>query len=171
MNGMTAKRTATIVRNIDARTWGGEATLAIAATAHLKIDTSVAYVRGDNRTDDRPLAQQPPLEGRLGLQYSGSRWSLGTLTRLVSAQDRFALNQGNIVGQDLGPTSAFAVFSANGGWRMAGFAFLSAGVDNLFDTTYAEFVSRNGSDVAGFLTTTRVNEPGRTAWVKLDLRR
>jgi iron complex outermembrane receptor protein len=145
--------------------------VALSPTAHLKLDTSLAYVRGVNRTDDLPLAQQPPLEGRLGLQYAATRWSLGTLTRLVAAQHRFALNQGNIVGQDLGPTAAFAVFSANAGWRAAGFAFLSAGVDNLFDTTYAEFISRGGSAVSGYTTTTRVNEPGRTAWIKLDLRR
>ncbi len=33
-----------------------------------------------------------------------------------------------------------------------------------------EFVSRGGADVPGFTTTTRVNEPGRTLWVTLDLR-
>jgi iron complex outermembrane receptor protein len=36
--------------------------------------------------------------------------------------------------------------------------------------TYAEFISRNGAMVPGYVTTTRVNEPGRTLWVKLDLR-
>jgi len=36
--------------------------------------------------------------------------------------------------------------------------------------TYAEFISRSGSDVPGFTTTTRVNEPGRTLWAKLDFR-
>lgn len=171
MNGTVTKRNATISRNIDARSWGGEATLALAMTRRVKLDTSLAYVRGDNRTDDRPLAQQPPLEGRLGVQYSGARWSLGSLARLVAAQDRVAPNQGNIVGQDLGPAPAFAVFSVNGGWRLGGVALLSIGVDNLFDTSYAEFISRSGSSVVGFTTTTRVNEPGRTAWVKLDLRR
>jgi iron complex outermembrane receptor protein len=63
------------------------------------------------------------------------------------------------------------VFSLNGGWRVTGYARLSAGVDNLFDTTYAEFISRTGGAVPGFVTTTRVNEPGRTLWIKLDLRR
>jgi iron complex outermembrane receptor protein len=171
MNGLVTTRKATITRNVDARTWGGEATVAFSSTPALKFDATLAYVRGENRTDDRPLAQQPPLEGRLGAQYAATRWSLGALTRLVAAQDRYALNQGNIVGQDLGPTPSFAVCSLNGGWRLARFAFISAGVDNVLDTTYSEFVSRNGADVAGFTTTTRVNEPGRTAWVKLDLRK
>jgi iron complex outermembrane receptor protein len=104
------------------------------------------------------------------VQYATDRLSIGALTRLVAAQDRFALNQGNIVGQDLGPTSSFGVFSLNGGWRVARLVRLIAGVDNLFDTTYAEFISRSGAMVSGFSTTTRVNEPGRTLWIKLDLR-
>ncbi len=165
-----APTTATVTRNVDASSWGGEATLAASLTARLKLDTSLAYVRGDNRTDDLPLAQLPPLETRLGLQYSTDRWSLGGLARVVSAQKRYALNQGNIVGQDLGPTPGFAVFSLNGRARVHRLASLSMGVDNLFDTTYAEFISRNGSEVTGFPTTTRVNEPGRTLWVKVDFR-
>ena len=67
--------------------------------------------------------------------------------------------------------SAFSVFSVNGSCRLAKGLRLAAGVDNAFDATYAEFVSRGGADVAGFTTSTRVNEPGRTVWVKLDLRR
>jgi iron complex outermembrane receptor protein len=170
MAGGTSERTATITRNVDASSWGGEVTATLEATKRLKIDTSLAYVRGQNRTDDRPLAQLPPLEGRLGLQYQADRWSIGALTRLVAAQDRYALNQGNIVGQDLGPTASFGVFSLNGVWCVTRRAHLTAGIDNLFDTTYAEFVSRSGANVPGFTTTTRVNEPGRTVWIKLALR-
>jgi iron complex outermembrane recepter protein len=169
MGGMT-QRTTTITRNVDASSWGAEATLAWEATKRLKLDASLAYVRGTNDTDARPLAQLPPLEGRLVLQYATARWSVGALTRLVAAQDRYAINQGNIVGQDLGPTAAFGVFSLNGGWRLASWLNLTGGADNLFDTPYAEFISRNGAMVPGFVTATRVNEPGRTLWVKLDLR-
>jgi iron complex outermembrane receptor protein len=172
MSGMSSMSmtTATVTRNVDASSLGGEATFAADLTKALKFDTSVAYVRGQNRTDDRPLAQLPPLETRFGLQYTVDRWSLGGLARLVGAQERFALNQGNIVGQDLGPTDGFSVFSLNGSARIHRLASLSLGVDNLLDKVYAEFVSRNGAEVTGFPTTTRVNEPGRTLWVKLDFR-
>jgi iron complex outermembrane receptor protein len=169
MPGMS-QRLATIVRNVDASSWGGEATLAWEIGPRLKVDSSLAYVRGENETDGLPLAQLPPLEGRLAVQYGRERWSLGALARLVAPQDRYALNQGNIVGQDLGPTAGFEVFSVNGGWHPTERVKLAAGVDNLFDVEYAEFVSRSGASVPGFPTTTRVNEPGRTLWVKLDLR-
>ena len=169
--GGMIQRKATITRNVDTTAWGGEASVKWTAAPHLDFDTSLAYVRGQNKTDGLPLAQQPPLEARLGLTYSTDRWSLGCLTRLVAAQTRYTLNQGNIVGQDLGPTPSFAVFSMNGRWRVASYAYISAGADNLFDTAYAEFISRSGAAVPGFVTTTRVNEPGRTLWIKLDVRR
>ena len=92
------------------------------------------------------------------------------MARVAARQNRYALNQGNIVGQDLGPTGGFSVFSLNAGWRMTRYAQLTAGVDNLFGKTYAEFISHGGSAVPGFTTTTRVNEPGRMLWAKLDLR-
>jgi iron complex outermembrane receptor protein len=91
--------------------------------------------------------------------------------RLVSAQNRFAVNQGNIVGQDLGRSPGFAVISLHASCRFPGNPRLSAGVDNLLDRTYAEHISRAGSAVSGFVQTTRVNEPGRTLWVKLDFAR
>ncbi|MFH1498317.1 MAG: TonB-dependent copper receptor [Verrucomicrobiota bacterium] len=163
-------RTATIARNIDATTLGGEAAFGIDLGSGWNIDTSLAYVRGDNETDDLPLAQQPPLEGRVTLGYTTKTWSLGALTRLVAEQNRFAINQGNIVGQDLGPSDGFVVCSLNATWRPRENLLLSAGADNLFDTTYAEHISRGGANVAGFpAPTLRVNEPGRVLWLRLDL--
>jgi iron complex outermembrane recepter protein len=169
-SSMMGTRTTTISRNVDASAWGGEVTLAYRFAGYWKLDGSLAYMQGRNRTDGLPLAQQPPLEMRLGLGYATDAWSVGGLTRIVARQNRYALGQGNIVGQDLGPTGGFTVFSLNGGWRIAAYAQITAGVDNLFDKTYAEFISRGGSDVPGYTTTNRVNEPGRMLWAKLDLK-
>lgn len=162
-------RSAIVTRNVDATTRGGEAGLAWRFAADWKLDASLAYVRGENDTDARPLAQLPPLESRLALAYARPTWSAGALVRAVARQDRVALNQGNIVGQDLGATGGFAVFSLNGSWKPSARTRLSAGVDNLFDRTYAEHLSKAGAMIAGFVQTTRVNEPGRTLWLKLDV--
>jgi iron complex outermembrane receptor protein len=171
MVGMPAATTrlATITRNIDAATWGGEADLGWRFAGHWRLDASLAYVRGDNDTDARPLAQLPPLEGRLGCAYQQRTWSAGALLRAVAAQHRVAVNQGNIVGQDLGRTPGFGVLALHASWRVSTWARLSGGVDNLFDRTYAEHISRAGAMVTGFVQTTRVNEPGRFAWLKLDV--
>lgn len=77
--------------------------------------------------------------------------------------------RGNIVGQDLGETSGFGVFSVNGAYRMGKRVRFAAGIDNLFDKTYAEHISRAGAGIIGFEQTTRVNEPGRTVWLKASL--
>ncbi|WP_221030704.1 TonB-dependent copper receptor [Actomonas aquatica] len=168
MMGMT--RLATITRNIDATTFGGELGLGYRFGENLHLDTSLAYVRGENDTDALPLAQLPPLEARLGFTYQRDTWSTGLLWRGVARQNRVAIDQGNIVGQDIGRSPAFDVVSINASWTPTAALRLSAGIDNLFDTTYAEHISRAGAAVAGFIQTTRVNEPGRFAWLKCDYR-
>lgn len=168
--GMMGTRQATVARNVDTSSWGGEVALAWTVAEHWRIDGGLSFVRGKNITDARPLAQQPPLEGRIGVTYTAEKWSVGALARVVAEQNRFSLNQGNIVGQDLGPTGGFSIFSLNSSWRVAHFALLSVGVDNIFNKAYAEFISRGGTDVAGYVSTVRVNEPGRTLWAKLNLK-
>lgn len=169
MGGMATSRLATIIRNVDASSWGGEADLVWRIVEHWKLDASLASVRGENDTDGVPLAQLPPLEARLGFAYTQRSWSAGAVLRTVAAQDRIALNQGNIVGQDLGRTPGFGVVALNASWRATAHTRLSAGIDNVLDQTYAEHISRAGSVIPGFTQTTRVNEPGRFLWLKLDL--
>lgn len=168
MGGTT--RLATVARNVEATTWGGEAAATLALTSSLKAEGSLAYVHGSNDTDRRPLAQMPPLEARLGLTWDTGAWSVGGLLRAVDRQERVAVNQGNIVGQDLGPTAGFAVVSLNGGWRPRPNLRLTAGIDNLFNRAYAEHLSRSAATVPGFLVQSlRVDEPGRMTWLKLAL--
>lgn len=162
-------RLATVTRNVDATTWASEADATVAVARSLRLTGTLAYVHGRNDTDALPLAQMPPLEARLGLDWSRGPWSLGGLLRLVSEQDRYVVNQGNVVGQDLGRTPGFGVLSLNGGWRPRSGLQLTAGVDNVFDRSYAEHLSRSGAMVAGYEQTTRVNEPGRILWLKMGL--
>jgi iron complex outermembrane receptor protein len=159
-------RLTTVTRNVEATTWGLEADTTYALTPTLRVTGTLASARGRNDTDERPLAQMPPLEARLGVDWTRGPWALGALWRVVAEQDRYAVGQGNVVGQDLGRTPGFGVFSFNGGWTSRRGVRVTAGVDNLFDRTYAEHLSRSGAMVAGYEQTTRVNEPGRTLWLK-----
>ncbi len=93
-------------------------------------------------------------------------WSAGALLRAAAEQDRIAVNQGNIVGQDLGPTAGFTVLSLNGGWRPRSGVLLTAGVDNLFDRAYAEHLSRGGAMVSGYVQTTQATNPGTLSVVQ-----
>lgn len=170
--GMMGTRPASITRNVDARTVGAEAGATQRFGTGWSVDGSLAWVRGTNVTDGGPLAQMPPLETRLGLQYDHERLSLGALARLAAAQDRIAVNQGTIVGQDFRATEGFSVLSANAGWRLTSALQLTMGVDNILNETYAEHISRQGATIPGFAVQTgQVREPGRTAWLRLSVKR
>lgn len=85
----------------------------------------------------------------------------------MQGQKRYDTGYGNIVGQDISGSAGFAIFSVNG-YRPTKGTLISAGIDNLFDKTYAEFISRGGASIGGFTQTTRVDEPGRTLWLKAN---
>lgn len=164
MMGMS--RSATIVRNIDARSWGLELDGQYILNDYWRTSIALASVRGANDTDHRTLPQLPPLETRIGLHYDDSTWSAGILYRNVAEQNRVDSGRGNIAGQDFGPTASANILSLNGGWRASEKLLVTGGVDNLLDETYAEHISRAGAAIPGFDQITRMNEPGRTLWLK-----
>jgi iron complex outermembrane receptor protein len=157
-----------VTRNVDASTVGGEIEFASRFADAWTLESSLTYTRGTNRTDDRPLAQMPPLEARTALTYTGERFTVGGLIRYAADQDRVDIGRGNIVGQDIAPTDAFTILSLNGSYRLSPRLNLSMGIDNLLDETYAEHLSRAGAMVSGYVQSQRINEPGRTLWLKVN---
>ncbi len=157
--------------NVDARIAGAEAGLEWRPQAGWKLGGSLAYAWGENRDGNRPLPQMPPLEARLSAAYEQRNWSVGALLRAVDRQDRVAPGQGNVVAQDLGPSAGFATLSFNGAYRFSETLRVSAGVDNVFDRTYAEHLNLAGNADFGFpAEPVRIHEPGRSFWLKLDYR-
>ena len=123
------------------------------------------------RSAGTPLPQMTPFEARLTAAHEGERWSGGALLRIVAAQDRIAIDQGNVSGRDLGPSSGFATLSVNGGYRFSESVQVSAGIDNLFDRAYSEHLNLAGSADFGYpADPVRIAEPGRNLWLKLSLR-
>lgn len=158
-------------RNIDATTYGGEAEVSYSPFRNWTATAAAAYTHGDNDTDNKPLAQVPPLEGTLGVKYDDRKLMAGVLLRAVARQDRVDVGNGSIVGTDIGETPGFSVFSANAGYRPVKGLLVTGGVDNIFDRTYAEHISKAVSSSVtafGLQQTTRVNEPGRTLWLKAN---
>jgi iron complex outermembrane recepter protein len=153
-------------RNISATTFGTEADASWQFAQGWNSSATLAWVHGRNNTEKQALGQIPAMEGRLGLDYDTGSWATGAVWRLVADQKRSAPGSGNIVGQDIGDSGGFNVFSINASYRLSKNSKISAGIDNLFDITYAEHISRGGAIISGYNTTTRVNEPGRTLWLK-----
>lgn len=157
--------------NVDARIAGAEAGAQFLLGRQWTLGGTLAYAWGENRSDGRPLPQMPPLEARLSASWEGTRWRLGALARAVSHQHRVADNQGNVVARDLGPSAGFATLALNAGYRISDALQLSAGVDNLFDRAYSEHLNLAGSADFGFpADPVRINEPGRSMWMKVNVR-
>ncbi len=161
------------VRNIDAESYGSEMEMKYRLSDTWVLDGTLAYTRGNNLSDDKALAQVSPLEARIALNYDNKVWSVGGLLRAVDDQNRVDIGRGNIVGKDIAPSAGFIIASLNAAYRFNDEVSLSAGIDNVFDKTYAEFVSRAGGNgmggsIPGYTQTTRVNEPGRVVWSKLS---
>ncbi|PTU75872.1 TonB-dependent copper receptor [Pseudomonas mangrovi] len=167
--GANPLHTISWVDNIDARIMGAELGASYRLSEQWKTDASLAYAWGKNSSDDRAMPQIPPLEARLGLGYERGDWSAGALWRLVAAQNRIAEQQGTVVGRDFDESPGFGVFSLNAGYRVSPDVKLSAGIDNLFDKAYSEHLNLAGNAGFGFPAATRIDEPGRTWWARVDM--
>ena len=156
--------------NVNARIHGGEAGTQWLFVRNWNAEASLAYAWGENTTESRPMPQMPPLEARFIINYENRAWSFGGLWRLVAHQYRVAINEGNVVGRDLGPSPGFGTLAFNGGYRWSESLQLTAGVDNLLDRTYAEHLNLGGNAAFGYpADPVRINEPGRTFWTKLNV--
>jgi len=165
--GILQNDNATIYRNVEARLIGMEAEGSYRVGDRLQFAGVASWVRGDNRTDDRPLAQIPPLEGWLQLDYGVDRWGAAGLFRWAAAQDRVDDDPLTGSGQDYGETPGYGVLDLSGRYKIVGSLSLFAGVDNVFNRTYANHLNRgNLFDPEPV----RINEPGRTLWVRLSWR-
>jgi iron complex outermembrane receptor protein len=67
--------------------------------------------------------------------------------------------------RDPGVSAGWATLDVFGGYALSEKAMLFAGVDNVFDKAYSNHLSRSNVFDS---TMTRVMEPGRTVYVKLE---
>jgi len=159
---------ASIYRNVDATLIGGEAQMSYRWSPTWTATAGVAYVRAENDTDDRPIAQTPPLEGLLGLEYSAARMIAGVQVQAAAKQTRVDTTSSTGIpgdGLDVRETPGWATLNLYGSYEITEAVSISAGVDNLFDKNYAYHLNRaNAFDPVQV----QVNEPGRSAWVKLS---
>ncbi|OAN47947.1 TonB-dependent copper receptor [Magnetospirillum moscoviense] len=161
-------------KNVHARRMGGEGEIAYRVTPSWSVEATTAYTWGHNSTHDMPLAQTPPLDSSAAIKYDDGTLLGGLHLRAVSAQTRVDRGWGNIMSTDIDETAGFAVLSANIGWRPIDAMTVTGGVDNIFDKTYAEHISKTGSwsggDLSMYNDNVRVNEPGRTFWMRGSLK-
>jgi iron complex outermembrane receptor protein len=155
---------AQIYRNVDADLVGAELGADTKLNDKLKLSGDLAYVKRTDTTDNRPIAQTPPVNGKVQLDYTGTKWGAGSRVRFAAGQDR--IDTAMLGATEVGQSPGYGVLDAYGRYTLSKSTKVRFGVDNVLDKTYAEHVSRRNLDLSG--TIERVNEPGRTAWLKLE---
>jgi iron complex outermembrane receptor protein len=146
-------------RNVSARTIGGEASARVALPLRLFASAGLTYVRGENLSDDVPLAELPPLRANLALRFD-------TGTFFVEAEEQLAARQERVdpaLEEHATPGWAITNLRAGAEW---GRVKLAAGVRNAFDEAYAEHLSYLRDPFAAGVT---VPEPGRTWYSSLQV--
>jgi iron complex outermembrane receptor protein len=151
---------ATVYRNIDAELRGAEFEAEWTLDSGLRVDAQLDYVRGENRSDARALAQIAPLSFALGVHQSTSLGEFSARLRGTDRQDRVDASTTTGSGLDARQTPGWAVLDL--GWVLQrGAQRLRIGIDNVFDRSYAEHLNRANQDPFN-PTPVQVNEPGRS---------
>lgn len=166
-DGVVVADGSTVYRNVDARRYGAEAEAAVRLGRTVTLVAAAAWVRAENTTDGRPIAQTPPVNGRLAIGWSTGRLDAGGTLRWALDQHRVDADPATGSGLDAGPTAGWVVLDLTGGVDLGqGFA-VAVGLANALDRTYATHLNR-----ASLFDPepVRVNEPGRTWWLRLRWR-
>jgi len=150
----------TYYRNVSAELSGAELQASWSHGGWL-VAGDATYTYGQNRSDNRPLAQIPPLQGKISVSYGQDAWRAGGRLNWATGQDRIDPSR------DPGKTPGYATVDLFGSYDLAENVVLTGGINNLLDKTYANHLSRTNvfdSSVA------QVNEPGRTAYLRLEVK-
>lgn len=157
---------ATVYRNVDVELLGIDMESSHQWSSNWQSRFTLAYVRAENTTEDRAVAQIPPLEGTASLEYQGAGWMLGGEARVVASQTRVDDDPATGSGLDFGESDGFTVVNLYGAYQLSKQGELKFGINNLFDKLYAEHLNKpNAFDPEPI----QVNEPGRSVWARLNM--
>ena len=166
-SGILLSDNATIYRNVDAALYGLELEVTRHWTHAWESRATLAYVHAENTTNSRAIAQIPPLEVSLALDYRQDNWSAGANLRGAARQTRVDSDPVTGSGLDVRQTPGFAVLDLYAKTRLGKQADVKLGIDNVLARNYAEHLNKaNAFDV----TQVQINEPGRSLWVKGEVK-
>lgn len=155
---------ATIYRNVDAELYGFETAVNYQLSDSWDVNFGLGYVYAENTSDDRAIAQIPPLEGNLAFTYNNSDWLTVAKLRFADQQSRVDDDPATGSGLDTGKTPGWAVLDLYASYDMNEAVSVDFGMDNVFDKNYYQHLNRSS---AFDPVQVSVNEPGRSIWIKL----
>ena len=106
-------------------------------TSQVHFQLNMSYIHGTIQTSGRPLERIPPLNGKFVISYTPTPLHLHVASRFSGSQTR--------LGEFEEPTDGYLVYDIGGylnfsWWQLENMVVF--GVENLFDTTYREHLSR-----------------------------
>ena len=165
--GILLSDNASIYRNVDAELYGVDIETSYKWSDKWRSHFTAAYVHATNTTDNRAIAQTPPLEGTVSLDYYVNKWMFGGEVRLVDKQTRVDDNNMTGSGLDFGQTDGFALLNLYGSMKISKNGNVRFGIDNVMDKTYAEHLNKpNAFDPSPI----QVNESGRSIWAQISMK-
>ncbi|MCF8473140.1 MAG: TonB-dependent receptor [Emcibacter sp.] len=164
-DGILLTNNALIYRNIEARIWGFEIEASGNINENLKLFGHISYTHGQNQTLHIPLYQIPPFSYDLTVSYEKDIWTIGG--RLFGAFKQSRIDTDPLIasGRDAGETEDYIAMDIFGAMSILDNSKIRFGVSNLFDKLYANHLNRESLNDA---TSIRVNEPGRSFYVRLE---
>ena len=159
VNFYSQSATAKSYQNIHASMWGGELGTQISLAYELFLKGSLSYTQGENKDADTPLAEIPPLRGSVALRYDNSTWFMELAENMADRQDRTdpGLNEQE--------TAGWATTDIKAGLNYKSLSII-AGVDNLFDKQYYNYLSYLRDPFASGVGN-KVPENGRNIYLTL----
>lgn len=142
--------------------WEGSLGYELHPGHQIAASADVSYTRGRNRSDGSSVARIVPATVRLALQWDGPSYGLSIEGHGAYRQHRYDPLR------DAGSTPSWGIIGLNGHYDLLAGLRLRAGIDNLFDRTYAHHLSRE--NIFDDTDSERINEHGRSFWVAGDWR-
>ncbi|MCV6588971.1 MAG: TonB-dependent copper receptor [Marinobacterium sp.] len=158
--GMTTR-----YRNVDATLYGAEFSASWQMDERLSLTSALAWLEGENDTDNQSLDQIAPLSLTSTLDYSYGQGNAGLEWVLAGRQNDVCLSSTACGGLDTRQTPGYGVLNLYSEYRFQGGVTLAAGIDNLLDKAYSTHESVN--DLFN-PEPVQVAEAGRSAWLRLS---
>ncbi|MCB9987952.1 MAG: TonB-dependent copper receptor [Rhodospirillales bacterium] len=161
-DGIVANSNEAVYRNIDATLAGGEIEGKWQISDVVGLDAALAYTYGNNDEDHDALAQIPPIEGHVAVNYGRNNWTIGSRMNFATQQNRI---DNDTSMRDADKTPGYITLDLYADMEINPVFTVKLGVDNVLDHDYARHLNRSN---AFDPTEIQVNEPGRAAWLRVS---
>ena len=130
------------------------------------MNSSVAWSRGQNKTEDIPLESIDPLRGTVGIAFDRDRWGVELAGTFARRKDRLPPAIGT--SPPFAP-AGYGVLDLMAHWEFAPGAKLNAGVFNLGDRRYIDYSAITTALATNSAVIDRFTNPGRSVSASLSV--